>query len=211
MSFASPRLRDFEISSEHHGWVVAPSGRDRLSLMVPGTESDVSCGIAVAHHSFPLQRAIHEARQAEKRAKGEYGRSAFSMSLLKRSGEIIQWGGKWGSPAIELFYAYLALRQKGEGNRLPYVLSQLLAPYALDRRNDAAGVSPEEIAAIIQADFWQLCARQWPGRPPLELSGRYLESLLADYGADGLRNFTRLFLSVAFIYRDQEEYSSSEE
>lgn len=211
MSFASPCLRDFEISSEHHGWVVAPSGRDRLSLMVPGTESDVSCGIAVAHHSFPLQRAIHEARQAEKRAKGEYGRSAFSMSLLKRSGEIIQWGGKWESPAIELFYAYLALRQKGEGNRLPYVLSQLLAPYALDRRNDAAGVSAEEIAAIIQADFRQLCARQWPGRPPLELSGRYLESLLADYGADGLRNFTRLFLSVAFIYRDQEESSSSEE
>ena len=64
---------------------------------------DASCGIAVGHYMFPLQRLVEEARAAEQRAKNVRGRAAFAMSMLKRSGEIIHWGGKWESKALVVY------------------------------------------------------------------------------------------------------------
>lgn len=52
----------------------------------------------VAHFKSPLQDLIREAQKAEKDAKrdidkGGRGRAAFSITLLKRSGEISKWAG----------------------------------------------------------------------------------------------------------------------
>ncbi len=209
--FSEKLLRDYGISEQHHGWVTVPSGREKLALMVPGTECDVSCGIAIAHSDYPLQRTIHEARMAEARAKNVYKRGAFSMSLLKRSGEIIQWGGKWESPAVELYYTYLAQRNKDMSARLPYTLSQVLAPYALDKAARQSGIAGERIIEIIMAEFRELCSRQWLHNPPLELAQRELAALLAEYGVAGLANFAKLFLSVAFIYRDPSDDLNNED
>ncbi len=49
---------------------------------------DASAGIAIAHIHAPLQDLIREAQKAEKRAKYEGPRPAFSVTLIKRSGEI---------------------------------------------------------------------------------------------------------------------------
>ena len=209
--FSEKLLRDYGISTQHHGWVTVPSGREKLALMVPGTECDVSCGIAIAHSDYPLQRTIHEARMAEARAKNVYKRGAFSMSLLKRSGEIIQWGGKWESPAVELYYTYLAQRNNDMSARLPYTLSQVLAPYALDKAARDSGIAGERIIEIIMAEFRELCSRQWLHNPPLELAQRELAALLAEYGVAGLANFAKLFLSVAFIYRDPSDDLNNED
>lgn len=191
------------IQVEHEGWVSIPSGSESLPLMVPGTESDVSCGIAIAHHSFPLQRAIHEARAAEKRAKSEYGRAAFAMSLLKRSGEIVQWGSKWESSALELFYRYKATRDKDEAVRFPYSFARQMLPYDLDHEQKTLETD-EDLKNIILEDFREVCSRQWSGAPT-ELAKQYLTELQKEYKFNGFGNFVKLFLAVAFIYRNNKE------
>ncbi len=195
------------IRVEHEGWVTIPSGKESLPLMVPGTESDVSCGIAIAHHSFPLQRAIHEARAAEKRAKTGYGRAAFAMSLLKRSGEIVQWGSKWKSSALELFYSYKEIRDQDEAVRFPYSFAQQLLPYDLDHEQKT--LDADELRKIILADFREVCSRQWSDAP-MELAARYLSELEKEYKLDGFGNFVKLFLAVAFIYRKSDNGNNDE-
>lgn len=202
IKLAADRLTQEGFRFEQDGFISIPSGKEHLPLMVPGTESDLSCGIAVAHSSFPLQRAIHEARAAEKRAKREFGRAAFAMSLLKRSGEIIQWGSKWKSSAIELFYRYKAVRDNEHAVRLPYSFAKQVQPYMLDKKQSIPGHI--NIQKILLADFHEVCTRQWPDNPPLQLAERYLAELSEEYGNDGLANFSKLFLAVAFIYRNGE-------
>lgn len=187
-----------------NGWVFQ-NGRP---LMVPGIDCEVSCGIAVTHEKYPLQRAIREARDAERRAKKEYGRSAFAVSLLKRGGEIIHWGGKWKSPAIELFYRYQDASEKGEvGARFPYILAQTLQAYRLERDQNGT-LPPSELERILAAEFRNLASRQWQGDVPENLVSDYLRCLRQGYRTDSdtqqtaFEDFANLFLSVAFIHRD---------
>ena len=179
--------------------------------MVPGTDSEVSCGIAVAHGKYPLQRAIREARLAEHRAKTEFGRAAFAVSLLKRGGEIIHWGGKWNSPAIELFYAFQEALEKGDvGNRFAYTLMQTLQPYQLEAL-DEDSISTPDLEKILAMDFQNIAARQWLKNRPDNLVLAYLRSLREGYLPEGEKSkaafadFAKLFLSVTFIHRKVSE------
>jgi CRISPR-associated protein Cmr2 len=54
-----------------------------------------SAGIAFAHHLYPLDGVLAAARQAEKRAKNQHGRNALSVTVVRRSGETSEMGGKW--------------------------------------------------------------------------------------------------------------------
>ncbi len=71
-------------------------GRGRpIPFLVPGPAADCSVGIAIAHFKSPLQDVVRAAQAAEKRAKKQLGRSAVAVTLMKRSGETIEWGAKW--------------------------------------------------------------------------------------------------------------------
>ncbi len=60
-----------------------------------GDRATASAGIAVAHHRQPLGQVLEAARRMEKRAKRDLGRAAFSVALLRRSGEESEAGAKW--------------------------------------------------------------------------------------------------------------------
>jgi len=60
-----------------------------------GNKASMSAGIVFAHYKWPLYDAIERVRDAEKDAKGKYGRNAFCITFIKRSGEILTTGGKW--------------------------------------------------------------------------------------------------------------------
>lgn len=66
----------------------------RLMRMM-GTGATASCGAVVAHHQTPLGVVLRELREAEKRAKTEGGRDAFSITVLKRSGGALRFTDKW--------------------------------------------------------------------------------------------------------------------
>ncbi|MDY0331672.1 MAG: type III-B CRISPR-associated protein Cas10/Cmr2 [Thiomonas sp.] len=67
-------------------------------MRMMGKHATASTGAVVAHHQAPLSAVLRELRTAEKRAKSEGGRDAFSISIIKRSGGALRLTAKWGEP-----------------------------------------------------------------------------------------------------------------
>lgn len=84
--------------SNESGFVQVPDGELVSTL---GVNATASVGIAVAHHTHPLQQVLSAARQAEKFAKSIVGRNAFGIQILKRSGEELQVGAKWRYETVD--------------------------------------------------------------------------------------------------------------
>ncbi|MEW6245660.1 MAG: type III-B CRISPR-associated protein Cas10/Cmr2 [Nitrospirota bacterium] len=97
----------------------------RLMRMM-GTKATASCGAVIAHHQAPLAMVLRELRLAEKRAKTEGGRDAFSITVIKRSGGLLEFTAKWGEPLnvlLELrdFLADPAVSRRAVYNSLLWV------------------------------------------------------------------------------------------
>jgi len=109
-----------EIVQSHHGELIYDGGDDVLALaplsrVIPlaqkladafrenvkhpkdaTTPCTVSAGIAIAHHLYPLDTALSEARGAERRAKDEVeNKKAICVRVLKRSGETFNARSSW--------------------------------------------------------------------------------------------------------------------
>lgn len=184
-------------------------------IMVPGNRAEVSCGIAIAHAHYPLQRAVEEARRAEGRAKHEYGRSAFAVSLLKRGGEIIHWGANWEDNALPLFRRYTELRKDGKNSsvsgRFPYALAAVLAPYWLKKGENvfSPGFNPREVIARELDLVLERQVQSEKARGELkQLCGDYLDRLDTKTRWD---DFVKLFLTEAFIERNRSKDDEGEE
>ncbi len=98
--------------------------------LVPGHTANVSVGIAVAHFQSPLQDIVRAAQAAEKRAKNILGRAALSVTIMKRSGEILEWGTKWEKEGLAFLNAIRKYLDNGElSAKFPHRVEALLAPY----------------------------------------------------------------------------------
>jgi CRISPR-associated protein Cmr2 len=85
-----------------------------------GGRATASCGAVVAHHQAPLAAVMRELRLAEQRAKGEGGRNAFSLTIVKRSGGALRVTAKWGEPVSLLTDMRLFLAADGVSRRAVY-------------------------------------------------------------------------------------------
>jgi CRISPR-associated protein Cmr2 len=108
-----------------------------IPFIVPGSQADCSVGIAIAHFKAPLQDVVRAAQAAEKRAKrkpetGGFDRKAAAVTLMKRSGEIIEWGAKWDG-GLE-FYRSLgdALESEELSAKFPHRFAELLEAYVTE-------------------------------------------------------------------------------
>lgn len=91
----------------------------RLMRMM-GRHATASCGAVIAHHQAPLTAVLQALRAAEKRAKTEGGRDAFSITVIKRSGGALYLTEKWGEP-MDLLQALIGfLRADGTSRRAVY-------------------------------------------------------------------------------------------
>lgn len=92
-------------------------------LLVPGPTMTVSAGIVIAHAKTPLQDAVQAAQAAEKRAKrdaekGGFGRNALALTLMKRSGERIEWGASFErNGGLELLAKFRELYREKDGKK----------------------------------------------------------------------------------------------
>lgn len=206
--------RNYKMATTQDGFLLT---EENYPIIVPGPASEVSCGIAIAHYQHPLQKIVHEAHAAEKRAKrglddGGLGRGAFALSLMKRGGETVHWGAKWDDGALELYDLYMQLRKSETlGARFPYALAGLLAPYDLEGRKGFDKLTSEELQPIIEQEFAHVCQQQstWSQKSLEQETGEaalfkntahtYLKTL----GAQQLHQFPKLFLAAAFIHRDR--------
>jgi CRISPR-associated protein Cmr2 len=91
----------------------------RLMRMM-GEHATASTGAIVAHHQAPLGAVMQELRAAEKRAKNEGGRDAFSITVIKRSGGALYLTEKWGEPVDLLNKLIGYLRADGTSRRAVY-------------------------------------------------------------------------------------------
>lgn len=151
----------------------------RLMRMM-GHTATASTGAVIAHHQAPLAAVLRELRAAEKRAKTEGGRDAFSVTVVKRSGGALYLTEKWGEPLALLGELRDFLRTDGVSRRAVYntlawltdlpepsdqreMLASLLA-YQLARQanGDAKDTAPglaKRLAALAAAQ--EKDARQW--------------------------------------------------
>lgn len=91
----------------------------RLMRMM-GEHASASCGAVIAHHQAPLGAVLQALRAAEHRAKEEGGRNAFSITVIKRSGGVLNLIAKWGEPLALLGDLIQFLRSEGNSRRAVY-------------------------------------------------------------------------------------------
>lgn len=91
----------------------------RLMRMM-GEHATASCGAVIAHHQAPLAAVLRELRAAEKRAKNDGGRDAFSLTVIKRSGGALHLTAKWGEPLAALDALIGFLKGCGVSRRAVY-------------------------------------------------------------------------------------------
>ena len=135
-------------------------GRRLLRMM--GDKATASCGAVVAHHQAPLGSVLRELRAAEQRAKGDGGRDAFSLTVIKRSGGTLQLTAKWGEPvavltALRDFLAADGVSRRAVYNTLdwlkdlprdqPEMLRALLA-YQLDRQASPQATKAHQVPEL---------------------------------------------------------------
>jgi len=153
-----------------------------IPFIVPGPTADCSVGIAVAHFKSPLQDVVRAAHAAQKRAKAEMDRSAVAITLMKHSGETIEWAAKWDG-GLDLL---LALGQAMETNQLsrkfPHRWAELLAAYVsqptpLTQTSGAVqDLEGFDTDAIVRIEFEHTLTRQRGPAFPADSATR--ESLL---------------------------------
>lgn len=164
---------------------------DRLYLAM-GTNATASCGAVVAHHQAPLSMVLRELRAAEKRAKTEGGRDAFSITVIKRSGGALYLTEKWGEPVNLLNDLIAFLRDEDTSRRAVYHTLEWLADLP-----DPRG-KPEMLESLLA---YQL-ARQSGNDPRSTTLARRLATLAVAQARNGL-NWLQNFLTVAeFLARE---------
>ncbi|MHB1573450.1 MAG: type III-B CRISPR-associated protein Cas10/Cmr2 [Acidithiobacillus sp.] len=89
-------------------------------LRMMGAQATASCGAVVAHHQAPLSAVLQALRAAEQRAKGEGGRDAFSITIIKRSGGDLTLTAHWGAPLVLLTDLMAFLRHEDTSRRAVY-------------------------------------------------------------------------------------------
>lgn len=131
-----------------------------IPFLVPGPAADCSVGITVAHFKSPLQDVVRSAAKAEQRAKAALGRSAVALTLLKHSGETIEWGCPWESGGLNLYEALASALKRGAlTSRFPYRVVELLEPYftnstpLVQERGGRAKVTDFDVSAIIDREI----------------------------------------------------------
>ncbi|MEW6168801.1 MAG: type III-B CRISPR-associated protein Cas10/Cmr2 [Pseudomonadota bacterium] len=89
----------------------------------PGATASI--GAVIAHHQAPLSAVLRALRAAEKRAKNEGDRDAFSLTVLKRSGGALFFTDKWQRDGVDpvltcLRELALAFRDEDASRRAAY-------------------------------------------------------------------------------------------
>ena len=103
------------------------TGRKERWLLLPAGMT-ISAGAVIAHETHPFYHVVEESRAALKEAKNEYGRDAWAICVLKRSGEPIRTGGKWeygNLKVLEKLEKVVELFGKGLSPRFLYEMGRI--------------------------------------------------------------------------------------
>ncbi len=176
-----------------NGFAALKTDKGLRLMRMMGEHATASTGAVIAHHQAPLSAVMRELRTAEKRAKTEGGRDAFSITVIKRSGGALRLTDKWDAvPLLDELMAFL--RDEGTSRRAVYHSLEWLKDLP-----DPKG-KPEMLESLLA---YQL-ARQSDGAAKAQAPGlaKRLAELTAKQPKDGLV-WLQNFLTVAeFLARE---------
>ena len=201
--------------------ILHPQGQPE-ALSLPRTIADVSAGIAIAHFKSPLQDVVRAAQAAERRAKNPKGlnRSAVAITLMKRSGEITEWGCKWEQLGLEAYFAMLDALQNGVVSaKFPHRIIELVDRYQTDEPEKLGGTKSADgfdqvVTEVLEREIGTAAERQ--KGPNYSRAGvgviqqalkAYLDSI--PEAARKVRALIGLCQTVAFAHRTAETDSPS--
>lgn len=169
----------------------------RLMRMM-GRTTTASTGAVVAHHQAPLSAVLRELRTAEKRAKTEGGRDAFSITIVKRSGGTLRVTEKWGEP-LKLMNDLIAfLSEPGVSRRVVYHTQQWLKDLPVPKD------VPDMLESLLayQLDR-QINEKNQKKKEELEKQAKALAKSLATLTTEHNHDWLENFLTVAeFLARE---------
>ena len=146
---------DVQFGKQRTGYICLEDGNNKRLFTTMGHLATASTGIAIAHYKQSLDITLNETRKAEKAAKSQEGRNAFSLTFLKRSGETMSAGAKWtyDNKNIDTVSVLLEFKDKflcdAISSKFPYILRSL-----------AESLSLSENEKMYMAEIKRLLARQ---------------------------------------------------
>lgn len=173
--------------------------RVKFGDMVKGKDGKsltASTGIAVGHKTVPIQDLVNKAHAAESRAKNDYSRDALAVSVFKRSGEILEWGCKWESKALDIYSQLRGSLTDSLSKRFPYKLAELLQPY---------GDITADMKDVVVVEFehaWKQSTNKAMSAELADAVSKYLGEVFGENGKP--KDFLDLFLCETFIDRPRE-------
>jgi len=106
------------------------------------TEPTVSAGAVIAHAKVNLQFLLQKTREAEKEAKNRWGRNAFVVKVVSRSGEETSFGAKYAYgqlKPLELLARVVELyKEEKASSKLPYALREFVRYLNKDDSDEVA-------------------------------------------------------------------------
>ncbi|MCX9157914.1 type III-B CRISPR-associated protein Cas10/Cmr2 [Niveibacterium sp. 24ML] len=176
--------------------------KDRKLMRMMGECATASCGAVIAHHQAPLAAVRRELEAAEKRAKNQGGRDAFSVTVIKRSGGALRLTAKWGEPVKLLIDTRDFLTGDGVSRRAVYNTLEWLTDLP----------EPEGNASMLESLLAYQLARQAPAERAAHaatLAQRLTHLALEQEQGQGLA-WLGNFLSVAeFLARETRSGASA--
>lgn len=175
-----------------------PADEALIPFMVPGPLASASVGIAIAHFKSPLQDTVRAAQAAEKRAKRIPGKAAVAVTVMKRSGETVEWAAPWNSGGVAAAATLLdALQEKTVSAKFPYRLGELISVYRTQTTGlitdirevpgfDLAGVFGHELRTVIsrqQGPSWKIGGGAFKQHFTTEMAS-WIQTLLAKPPSD---------------------------
>ncbi|MEF3168229.1 MAG: type III-B CRISPR-associated protein Cas10/Cmr2 [Deltaproteobacteria bacterium] len=183
------------------GFAALKRGQQLHIMRMMGKRATASTGAVIAHHQAPLGAVLRELRDAERRAKNEGGRDAFSITVIKRSGGALHLTDKWGEPVNLLDDLIAFLRDEGTSRRAVYNTMEWLKDLP-----DPKG-QPEMLERLLSYQFErQISEKDKARKEELKDKAAKLAERLADLATKQDRNgldWLENFLTVAeFLARE---------
>ena len=168
---------------------------DKRLMRMMGECATASCGAVIAHHQAPLAAVRRELEVAEKRAKNEGGRDAFSITVIKRSGGSLRLTANWGEPVLLLTDLRDYLAEDGVSRRAVYNTQEWLVDLP----------EPEGDGAMLASLLAYQMARQAKGQAQKTIAedlAQRLTALVLKEGKDRLKWLGNLMSVAEFLARE---------
>ncbi|PIV23149.1 MAG: type III-B CRISPR-associated protein Cas10/Cmr2 [Hydrogenophilales bacterium CG03_land_8_20_14_0_80_62_28] len=169
-------------------------------MRMMGTQATASCGAVIAHHQAPLGAVMRELREAEKRAKNEGGRDAFSITVIKRSGGALYLTAKWSEPMALLNSLIDFLSADGVSRRAVYHTLEWL--HDLPCPKGASGMLEALLAYQFDRQIESKEKREVLERHDVPGLARLLAVMAAGQPRDGLKWLENFMTVAEFLARE---------